>query len=238
MPAHSSKRFLAPLSVPLLLAATTILNAQTITLDEGSFRILVGGREAGTETFSILQSGTRADAQIIARGTVTLDTAGIAERLSATLDVDGQSLRPAAYQVMVEGTDQQRIAGRIIGGRFSAKILSPTGEQMREYLASEGAVLVDEGVAHHYYFLARRLEGGSARIPIIIPRQNRQVSAEVAERGRETVEVGGRRIEARHLVITPAGGSERRLWVDSQGRVLRLEIPARSYVARRVAPPR
>jgi hypothetical protein len=58
--------------------------------------------------------------------------------------------------VKVEGAESQQIAGRVVGGRFSAKIISPAGEQMREYLASDGAIVADEGVAHHYYFLARQ----------------------------------------------------------------------------------
>ena len=41
----------AALLVPLAL------RAQTATLDEGSFRLLVDGREVGTETFSIRKSG-------------------------------------------------------------------------------------------------------------------------------------------------------------------------------------
>lgn len=222
----------------LLLLAPPPLRAQATSLDEGSFRLLRDGRQVGTESFSIRQSGTGADAIVIAQGTVTLDTANITERLTASLRAEGPALRPAAYEVAVQGPDPQRIAGRVVGGRFSARILSGAGEQMREYLASEGAVLLDEGVAHHHYFLARRAAGGAARVPVIIPRLNRQVSAQVTDRGRETITLDGRSIAARHLVLAPTGAPERHVWVDDEARVLRVEVPVQRFEAVRSSPPR
>jgi hypothetical protein len=109
---------------------------------------------------------------------------------------------------------------------------------MREYLAGEGAVLADDGVAHHYYFLAKRLDQGAGRVPVIIPRQNRQVTATVAVAGNETLAVAGRSIEARKLSITSPGGPERIVWIDAQGRVLRMEIPSTSFLAQRVEAPK
>ena len=48
-----------PLLFGLLTAlSSTTLKAQTVTLDEGSFRLRVGGQEVGTETFNIRQNGT------------------------------------------------------------------------------------------------------------------------------------------------------------------------------------
>jgi hypothetical protein len=138
----------------------------------------------------------------------------------------------------VEGANPEKIAGRVAAGRFSARIVSAGGERMREYLASEGAVLVDEGVAHQYHFLAQRALAGSTQIPLIIPRQNQQVAATVSVAGNERVTIGGATVEARRLVVSVPGGAERQVWVDSQGRVLRLEIPARKFVAERVAAPR
>jgi N-methylhydantoinase A/oxoprolinase/acetone carboxylase beta subunit len=62
--------------------------------------------------------------------------------------------------------------------------------------------------------------------------------ARVSGRGSESVVVGGASLPARHLVITMAAGGERHVWVDTQGRVLRVEIPARSFVAMRIAAPK
>lgn len=212
--------------------------AQTTTLDEGSFRISAGGKEVGTETFSIRQNGTGEGAVIIAVGRVVLDADRGPQEVSSELQVGGRSFRPAAYEVRVQGTDAERITGRVVGNRFSAQIVSPAGESMREYLAGEGAVLVEDGVAHHYYFLARRVEGGALRVPVIIPRQSRQVTAQVAVAGSDRVTVGGESLEAKKISVTPASGQQRFVWVDAQGRVLRMEIPASNFVAARVDAPK
>jgi hypothetical protein len=163
----------------------------------------------------------------------------VTEELHSALQVAGGTLQPTAYNLRItQDHREEQITGRIGAGRFIAKILSPTGEELREFLASNQAVLVDRGIVHQYYFLARRMQGDSMRIPIIIPRQGRQVSAVVVSRGAETIPVGNQRITALHLVVSPTGGNETHLWVDNGARVLRLEIPALRLVANRTAPPR
>jgi hypothetical protein len=219
------------------LLAVTPLAAQTVTLDEGSFRISVNGKEVGTEVFSIRQNGSGASAVIIAVGRVVLDGDKGPQELSSELQVAGATLRPAAYEVRVQGASAEQIKGRVVGGRFSAQIVSPAGEMMREYLAGDGAVVLDEGVAHQYYFLARRADGKSVRMPIIIPRLNKQVLADVADGGPEKIAIVGRSYEAHRYIISLAGQPRREVWVDAEGRVLRLEIPDRKFAAQRVAAP-
>jgi hypothetical protein len=211
--------------------------AQTAQLDEGSFRILVSGREVGVETFSIRQSGTGADAVIIAQGRVVLDAAAGGSEVVANVQLAGAGLRPVAYDVELHGADARRINARITGSRASARTVSPSGETMREYLVSDGAVLLDDGVAHHYYFIAQRLAAGATRTPIIVPRESRQIQATIESVGEESISAGGQTVRATRLNVTPAGGDLRSVWIDAQGRVLRVEISARNYVAVRTALP-
>jgi hypothetical protein len=234
-PICHSGRILTALAA-LLLAAPP-LSAQTAMVDQGTYRLLVNNREVGTETFTLRQSGTGADAVLIAGGRVVLDGAAGAQQIASEIRLSGVQLRPASYDITVEGADAQRIAGRLVGSRFSARIRSEAGEAGREYLVSEGAVVLDEAVAHHYYFLARRLDAATARVPVLLPRQSRQVWAEVAVTGTESIQIGGQSLQARRVVVRPEGELERIIWIDAQGRVLRLEIPARSYAAVRTAAP-
>ncbi len=210
--------------------------AQTVSLDEGVFRLMASGQEVGTETFSIRQNGSGEGAIVIAQGRIVMDTAG-AQEVNASLELRGSAMRPSAYQVTVQGASPERLAGRLVGGRFSARILSPSGEMMREYLASDGAILVDEGVAHQYYFLAQRLGSGPVRVPILVPRENRQVMATVTPAGTESVQVGGTGIQARRLDVAATGSPARSVWVDDRGRVLKLEIPSLHFSAVRTAAP-
>lgn len=221
----------------VLIAAGPVA-AQTATVDQGTFRISVGGREVGTESFTIRQSGTGGNAVLVAQGEVSIEAAGATEQLRTTLRAVGAQLRPTNYELTVRGANPEQISGRVAGNRFSATIRGSSGEQRSEYLASGDAVLVEDGLTHQHFFLAQRLRSGAARIPVIIPRRGRQVAATVASSAADRIEIGGRMVDARRVTLNFAGGEERRLWFDDDGRVLQLEIPAREMVARRTAAPR
>jgi hypothetical protein len=220
-----------------VLAAATALPAaaQTVRIDEGTFRILVGGREVGSETFAIRQNGTGADAVIIAQGRVTLEQNGASE-VVASVQLAGAGLRPVAYDLELRGGDARRIHGSVTGRRASARIAAGS-ETFREYLVTEGAVVLDDGVAHHYYFVAQRAAAGAATVPIMVPRESRQVQATIVMDAEESVSAGGTTTRARRMTVQPDGGDVRHVWIDDQGRVLRVEVPARNLVAVRTALP-
>ena len=225
-------RFHAALALSVLAAAP--LSAQSGG-DAGAFRVFVDGREVGAEEFTIRQSGTGPASETTATGKVSLRLSEGTLELTPRLRASGLQADPVAYQVDVGGTSPGRIVGSIGGGRVSAKIVTASGEQLREYVASSGAVVLDEGVAHHYYFLAQRTRSG--RIPVIIPRENRQVIATVSSRGQETVQVGDARPSLYHLVVQ-VENAEHHVWVDDLGRVIKVDIPSRRYMAVRSQVPR
>lgn len=218
------------------LAALSALPLAAQTVDEGTFNVRIDGQSVGTEEFSIRHNGTGANQETIATGRVQLrlpsGTLVITPRLRAT----GPGADPVAYQVDVGGDAPRKIIGTVGSGRFSARISSPSGEQLREYVASTGAVVLDDGVAHHYHLLAQRSRSG--QVPVLVPRENRQVVATVTSRGEQTVEIDGTPVRATQLLVQLAGGGERRVWVDGGNRVLRVEIPERNYIAVRSAAPR
>lgn len=221
-----------------LLALSAVgpgLAAQTGSSDGGTFDVRVGGRSVGTEEFTIQQSGAGSNSEIVAHGRVSLLLTTGSLELSPRLRTSGFQADPVAYEVTVGGSSPRRIVGSVGGGRVSARIVTPSGEQLREYLATAGATVLDDGVAHHYYFLARRLRNG--RVPIIVPRENRQVMATVEDRGEHRVQVGDTTASLFHLVVQPDGGEIRHVWVDALGRVIRVEIPDRDYVAVRTELP-
>lgn len=213
-----------------------LLSAQAGASDAGEFEVMVNGSRAGTEEFSIQQTGTGENIEIIATGRVRLSLPSGTIELAPRLRASGFLADPVAYEVTVGGTSPRRIVGQIAGGRFSARITSPAGEQMREYVASSGATILDDAVAHHYYFLVQRVRHGT--IPILVPRENRQVMAAVEDMGQEMVEIRGARLPLHHIVVRPSGGDERHAWVDSRDRVIRVEIPAQGYLATRTVIPR
>jgi hypothetical protein len=224
---------------PMVLLAVAVLAmpaaAQTTQLDEGTFRLTVDGREVGVETFAIRQNGTGADAVITAQGRVVLQQNGGSEVVSS-VQVAGAALRPVAYDLELRGGDARRISGSVTGRRASARITAGS-ETFREYLVTEGAIVLDDGVAHHYYFIAQRATAGATSVPVMIPRESRQAQATIAAGPEESVSVAGGTVRARRLTVQVAGGASSSVWVDGSGRVLRVEVPSRNYVAVRTALP-
>jgi hypothetical protein len=225
----------ALLAAALATPGAAAAQGQGAVVDAGTFRVYVDGRAAGSEEFTIRKAGSGSAGEVTAAGRVSVQLPSGSLELTPRLRATGLAADPVSYQVDVGGSSPQRIVGTVASGRFSAKIVTAAGEQLREYVVSSGALVLDDGVAHHYYFLANR---GAARVPVIVPRENRQALATVARRGEESVDVGGTTVRAYHLVVQVAGGPERHVWVDALNRVLRVEIPERAYLAVRTEIPR
>lgn len=228
-------RFVRPiaLAAAALLTTAAAAAAQTAIVDEGTFRLSVRGTPVGTETFTIRRSGSGTGATTVAQGRIVLDGG---QQTRSLLQFQGPDLRPTAYQIEVAGPEKQSITGQAAGNRFRATIVSTAGEQMREYLTSEGAVVLDEGVAHQHYFLMS-VTDGNGRVAVIVPRQSRQVPATVTTAGTETITVGGQTAEARRVHVEPQGLPARVIWVDDQNRILRFSIPQEDYLAERASLP-
>ena len=174
-----------------------------------------------------------ANASIVAQSRVVLDTG---QRTRTVVQFRSSDLRPTAYQIEVTGGGGQNITGRATGNRFRATTVSADGERMREYLVDPNAVVIADEIAHQHYFIARALDG-SGSVPVILPRQNRQVTAHAEARGSETIQIDGRSVSARRIDIDIAGLDPRRIWVDARNRVLRLTIPAQDLLAVRTSLP-
>ena len=119
----------------------------------------------------------------------------------------------------------RRGGNRAVGeGRVSARIVTARREAVREFLAADGALLLDDNVFHQYFFLARRR--GGLPLPVIVPRRNVQEYLRCAERGQETIDIAGHAIVGAVFAVTGPDGVERQVWVDTEGRVLHGVISA------------
>ncbi|MEX1258163.1 MAG: DUF6134 family protein [Gemmatimonadota bacterium] len=231
------RRFLTSSAVSaVLLWGAQGASAQSVVLDQGSFRLAVDGRPAGTETFEISRAGSGPEAQVYARGEIDITMPEGRLDLRPLLQSGGTEMAVAAYQIKISGQQQQEIYVELGDRRYLTRILSERGEQQRESRAAPGTLVLDTGVAHQYYFLAARLRSGGGTVPVIVPREGRQFELQVTEVGQESLSIGGQTIAARHLRLT--GNQEtRELWVDAEGRVLRVDHPAQGYSATREMAP-
>jgi len=224
--------------VALSLALPSVSFAQVTTVDEGSFTITRGGTRPadriGQESFTIRRTRGPGGDVVVANATVTFDT----EHIAPALRTD-TSFSPLAYQVEVRtGNDVERLRGRIGGGRFSAQLKTAKGESSKEYIVSDGALILDDDVFHQYYFLVQRVRGGSATIPVVIPRRNTQETMRIQAGANEQVRVGTSSADARHYTIQEPSGATRQVWADAQGRILKVQLDSGNITATRDELPR
>ena len=209
------------------------VTAQVAVVDEGSFTISHNGARIGREEFAIRRTPSPGGDLLVANATVVYTD----RRLSPALQTDAAGA-PLRYQVEVSvGADvQERLQGRVGRGRFSAQLRTPRGESAREYVVADGALILDDDVFHQYYFLARA--GRTGAVPVVVPRRNVQVTMRVDNEGVDAVVISGSRVAATRYVMTEPDGATRRIWVDAQGRVLKVSLESRGITATRDDPPR
>jgi hypothetical protein len=222
-------RLLRHIAAPVLLLVIPPLPAQgqAVLLDEGTFQITVEGREVGTEAFTIHRVGLGEGSEILATGTVQTQGRTMRPALKTATDY-----RPVSYQNTVSGDQASELSIVLSGTRYESRMTGPEGEMEREYRAGAGTLLLEGRVAHHYFFLARSAPRAGDRLRVILPVEGRQEAVEVRSVAREDVRLGREVVPARHFVLR-FGGHERHLWVDDDGRVLRVEIPGEGWVAER-----
>lgn len=218
----------------LLTGSVERAHAAQETLDEGTFRLYRNGQQVGEERFVIRTERARNGALIKAIGNTTLERGEERVRISAALEASLPDMSPTGYQVEISSDGGRRIAGVVQGRRFLARILSERGEQLKEYTVSEGAVILDDDVTHHLFFVAQRAARGIGRLPVVIPQRSREVTAEVQVLGVAPSAVGARTVELSHIIIRAPGQPERHVYADERYRVIKVQIPERGFEAVRV----
>jgi hypothetical protein len=225
-----------PLRRPALITALALASLplpvapQSVLVDEGTFAVRIGGSDAGREEFAIRRAGMGSDATVIANGVVRMTTAEGALELRPLLETVLPDGAATSYQLKVSGTETAELSLALAGRRYVSRIRTAAGDEEREFLARPETRILEEGVAHQYYFLRNVREG--PRVPVIEPRTRRQLQLTASAWSEEELRVGAVRVAARRVSFS-GGDGERVVWYDRQGRVVRLEIPARGYVAER-----
>ena len=219
------------LALAMTLSVPGLGAAQGVVVDQGSFSVTLDGRAAGTEEFTIRRTGLGGDAAFFANGTVTLSRPGGEQRIVPLLRAIPPDGVANQYQVEVMGVDALELGLRLAQRRYVAAIRSGVGEEQREFPAQPDTRVLDADVAHHYYFL-RDVRDGSA-IPIIEPRTRDHMVLRAGPAREEELQVGQTVVPARRMELS-AGDDRRVVWFDRLGRVLRVEVPRRGYVAERV----
>ena len=218
-----------------LLAAVIAVAPQRASgqlVDRGTFVLYTSGEEVGTEEFTIQRQGT-GDAQVtLATGTMTLRDG---RTVKTILRLVGATMVLDEYSASVSGSDSLAVLVLRDGNRLRTRTVAPWGEEAWEYPARTPTVILDAGVAHHYFLLGALIEayGAEARIHAVAPLAEMEESPVQPDVGSETIEVGGERVETTRIRLSSEGGS-RTAWFDGSGRLVRVTLAARDFEALRL----
>jgi len=219
-----------------LLCSPVLVGAQVTTADEGTFTVTRQGTRIGREEFRIMKQPVAGGVEYVARG---LGAYGD-RRITAALQT-GATGTPLRYQVDVKnGADvEARLTAQIVHGRLSTQVRTVRGEAASEFAAGDGTIIVDDEIYHQYYFLSLsgRLTGASGEVSVLVPRRNVQGIVHVSRGGVDPVTIGGQSVAATRYVLSAPGAPERQVWLDANGRVLKVSVPSQGIVALRDDPP-
>lgn len=210
--------------------------AQGVVVDQGTFAVTLGGRPAGTEEFTIRRAGINREDALFATATVNLRTDSGTRQIRLLLratPTDGlpkcQGAEPC-FQVDVEGEGALSLRLGLSGRRYVARIIDSVGEEIREFPAAPGTRILEADVAHLYYFLRDVQEGAVS--PIISPRHRERANLTAGAWTNEQIQLGPNIVQARRVEFSD-GEDLHFVWFDRLGRVLRVSVPTRSYLAER-----
>lgn len=231
-----ARRSLAYAGVPVaVLAATSTAGAQVVAIDEGTFAVSHGGAAVGREEFRIVRQPAGGGSAYVARAVGAYGS----RRVTPALQTDGDG-EPVRYQTEVRGggPEERVTAQGGVGGHFVAQVQRDGREGAREYLLAPGTVVVDDESYSQLYFVARRALAGATTIPVFVPRTDAQLMVTVTRAGSGPITIGGRAMPATRFSLADARtGWRREMWVDAEGRVLRVTAPALGLDAVREDPP-
>lgn len=221
---------LATLLVPFLAGAGARLAAQGVVVDQGRFAVTVDGRPAGSEEFSIRRAGFGTGDAFYSNGVIRLVLPEGEQEIRPLLRAAPPGGATERYQVRVTGPDALELGLQRELRRFRALIRSEGGEENREFPARPNTKTLDLDVAHQYYFLRDLREGET--VHVLVPRERHQTTLRAGPWQEMELQLGANQVPARRVEYE-MDGEERTVWFDRLGRVLRVEVPARGYVAER-----
>lgn len=225
------KLYAVALTALVLAAQATPLRGQGVVIDQGQFAVRIDGRPAGTEDFVIRRASLGLGAAFFANGVVTLTRPNHSSEVRPLLRATPPDGQAESYQVEVTGEGAMDLRLARSGRRYVATIRSDIGDEDREFQARPDTRILDLDVAHHYYFVRDLRVDRSTHV--LEPRTRGQYTLTATRRTDEELRVGPNVVQARRVEFSSDGAPDRTVWYDRQGRVVRVEIPARSYVAER-----
>lgn len=218
-----------------LLATLLLAQGAGPTLDEATLMVRVDTQEVARESFRLLNRH------------VTDSTSGwlLASRIRWTTSPPtsfapvlavGPDTTPGAleYEVAANGA-VQRITGQPGLGRYTLRYVAPGIERARELARGDDPlVILDDSVFAPLLVASWRASVTPTRLTAIYPRSARRLALTVTDLGLGETTLNRDRATLRHVLIAGGDLGPIHVWLSSDGRLMKVEVPARGMLAERL----
>jgi len=205
------------------------------TEDEGSFILMLNGRQIGIEKFRIHARGENLEASARIEFRAGQDGNPVDFKTFPDLILNSQ-LQPISYTWNQKGARSSRLQMDFSQGMARVRYHTVNGRQDdREFKLPQDVVILDDNVIYQYELAAWRYAmtpGGQQTFTAFIPQEALPGTLTVTNAGKETIKIGGKKEACKHLVIS-TDLARIDLWLDSEWRLERMDRASEQFVALR-----
>lgn len=222
-----------------MTGALVVLALLQTPLDQGTFIVRHDSLEVAREVFR-LTAGPLGRAPAGCSCTIVTQARYDRHRpvvgLSAIVEL-GPDTQPRALQYDVTNGGAARILGERVRDRFTVRHLSRDSERARDFPTTGRIAVLDDSLFALYAAVAwlTPLTGPPVAFTAVFARALRREALELRPLGPAETVVGGDLVTLEHLVVTGGAAGVVHVWIDPDGRLMKVEIPDRGWVAERAA---
>lgn len=223
-----------------LAAALALTQVPSGVIDEGVLVVRRDSQEVARESFHLRErrpgdpsGGWLLDASARWPGPGNRTTV-----LTPVLEL-GADTAPAAlaYEVVADGKSEH-ITGQPGPGRFTLRYLLPGVERARELPGGPHIVIADDSVFSLFLLVAwlapRGPDSGPTHVTAILPRMSSRATLTLTDLGIAATTVNRDPALLRHVLIAGGPMGPVHVWLDRDGRLMKIEMPERSLRAERL----
>lgn len=222
--------------IPFQIAASLLLvQTPTGVIDQGILVVRRDSQEIARETFHLLErrpgdpaSGWLLDASARWAGP------GFVTVLAAVVELTPDSAPAALAFDVTANRKSQHITGQPGPGRFTLRYVAPGLERAREVATGPQIVVADDSVFSLYLFAAWHARATPSLVTAIFPRTAGRVTLTVTDSGVAATTLNRDPATLHHVLITGGPMGPVHVWLDADGRLMKVEAPDQALRAERL----
>ncbi|HKA57933.1 MAG TPA: hypothetical protein VKD28_04905 [Gemmatimonadales bacterium] len=220
----------------LLLALVQQPGGLGTAVDEGVLIVRQDTLEVARESFRLtLGRLSRGETGWILATTIRYDRARPVIVLAPILEVNGDTMPVTLQYDVADPRQPSRVLGQLGRGRFTVRYVTRETERAREFPIGTHAVVLDDSVFALYLIPGWLATTQSTVLTAILPRSLRRETVQVQDQGVTATTLNRNPAQLRQILVTREDGHTVHLWLDTAGRLMKVEIPSERLIAERLA---